>query len=60
MEHNQESAGAQTSPKLYQIGSLTYTRLQLIKLFVVLLLGGFSLMFIGMVQNGGLFTLSLN
>ena len=46
--------------KLYHAGTLTYTPWQLVRLFAVLLLGGFSLMFIGIVQNGGLFTLSLN
>lgn len=48
------------SPRIYRAGSLTYTPFQLAKLFIFLLLGGFSLMFIGMVQNGGFFTLSLN
>ena len=51
---------ATANPKIYTIGTLSYTMPQLVRLFAVLLLGGFSMMFIGMVQGGGLFTLSLN
>ncbi len=55
------SANAIRKPqKLYRAGTLTYTGPQLCKLFFFLLLGGFSMMFIGMVQGGGLFTLSLS
>ncbi len=46
--------------KIYTIGTLSYTMPQLVRLFVILLLGGCSMMFIGFVQGGGLFTLSLN
>lgn len=45
--------------RIYKRGTLTYTPLQLVRLFVCLLIGGFSLTFINYVQAGGLFTLSL-
>ena len=46
--------------RVYSRGTLTYTPMQLVKLFICLLVGGFSITFINYVQGGGLFTLSLN
>ncbi len=58
---NENAIAAETAGrKLYRAGTLTYTPLQLVGLFAFLLTGGFCLSFIGAVQGGGLFTLSLN